>query len=346
MDSTATPKIFTKDNIVQLLKSIRETKKILSEIKTTKEQLLSKKDILLKTLEKTKCAAQTIDQEYSEYKELISYIIDIGYYIKKYKYDSPDINKDEIHTKFSNIKFIDPKICISTIKTHPDIAFIIHIQNANICRHKLDYILNINNAELNMYDNKLHKKKLDDLYKQLSKINEDIEIEKIARYEIYKQIINEIIDGNIVRNVPFYNIRNHTIKTNIISDIKCTKQQIRLNCLKYKEIKKRIIEYTNIMENDIFNIHDKLFNKILSVVSEYFSTEKYTILIASLDKKNNTLTTKLENIDKQIKELSDEFSKLFGRMADILQKINISQIHIWNLAVNEFNKLYIQPQDI
>ena len=59
----------------------------------------------------------------------------------------------------------------------------------------------------------------------------------------------------------------------------------------------------------------------------------------SLNKKHNTLTTKLANIDKQINELSNEFKQLFNQMADILQRINISQIHIWNLAVTEFNTL-------
>ena len=337
MESTTNSKIFTKDTIVKLLTSIRETKKVIEEIKFTKERILVKKDILLKTLEKTKNAEQNVEQEYSDYKEFISYVIDISYYIKKYKYESTDINISEIHN-FFNIgehKFANQQICIDTIKKN--ILFITNIHKANSYRNRLDYLIKINTTELNIYNNKLHTKKLEHLYAQLTKINTEIESEKTERYEIYKQIINEIIDGNIIRNVPFYNIKNKTIQTNILSEIECTKRQIRLNCSKQIELKKRIVEYTNVIENDIYNVYETLFNTILKEVSEYFSTEKYNILITSLDKKNNTLTSKLINIDKRLTELSNEFNLLFTQMANILQQINISQIHIWNLAVNEFN---------
>ena len=339
MESITNSKIFTKDTIVKLLTSIRETKKVIEEIKFTKERILVKKDILLKTLEKTKNAEQNVEQEYSDYKEFISYVIDISYYIKKHKYSSTDINISEIHNSFGiyENKFNDPKICVSTIKTQPNIAFITNIQKANSYKNRLDYLIKINTTELNIYNNKLHTKKLEHLYAQLTKINTEIESEKTERYEIYKQIINEIIDGNIIRSVPFYNIKNKTIQTNILSDIECTKLQIRLNCSKQIELKKRIVEYTNVIENDIYNVYETLFNTILKEVSEYFSTEKYNILITSLDKKNNTLTSKLINIDKRLTDLSKEFNLLFNQMADILQRINISQIHIWNLAVNEFN---------
>ena len=337
MESTTNSKIFTKDTIVKLLTSIRETKKVIEEIKFTKERILVKKDILLKTLEKTKNAEQNVEQEYSDYKEFISYVIDISYYIKKYKYESTDINISEIHNSFGiyENKFNDPKICIDTIKKN--ILFITNIHKANSYRNRLDYLIKINITELNIYNNKLHTKKLEHLYAQLTKINTEIESEKTERYEIYKQIINEIIDGNIIRNVPFYNIKNKTIQTNILSEIECTKRQIRLNCSKQIELKKRIVEYTNVIENDIYNVYETLFNTILKEVSEYFSTEKYNILITSLDKKNNTLTSKLINIDKRLTELSNEFNLLFTQMANILQQINIPQIHIWNLAVNEFN---------
>ena len=337
MESTTNSKIFTKDTIVKLLTSIRETKKVIEEIKFTKERILVKKDILLKTFEKTKKAKQNIEQEYSDYKEFISYVIDISYYIKKHKYESTDINISEIHN-FFNIgehKFSNQQICIDTIKKN--ISFITNIHKANSYRNRLDYLIKINTTELNIYNNKLHTKKLEHLYDQLAKINTEIESEKTERYEIYKQIINEIIDGNIIRNVPFYNIKNKTIQTNILSEIECTKRQIRLNCSKQIELKKRIVEYTNVIENDIYNVYETLFNTILKDVSEYFSTDKYDILVTSLDKKNNTLTSKLINIDKRLTELSNEFNLLFTQMADILQRINISQIHIWNLAVNEFN---------
>ena len=130
MESITNSKIFTKDTIVKLLTSIRETKKIIEEIKFTKERTLVKKDILLKTLDTTKKAKQNVEQEYSDYKEYISYIIDISHYIKKYKYASTDINISEIHTLFTiyENKFNDPKICVSNIKTHPNIAFITYIQ--------------------------------------------------------------------------------------------------------------------------------------------------------------------------------------------------------------------------
>jgi len=102
-------------------------------------------------------------------------------------------------------------------------------------------------------------------------------------------------------------------------------------------LKKRIIEYKNIIENDIYNIYEILFNNILTEISNYFSIETYNILIDSLDKKNNTLIIKLTNIDTRLHKLSDKFNKLFNRMINILQQINISQVHIWNLVVNEFN---------
>lgn len=102
-------------------------------------------------------------------------------------------------------------------------------------------------------------------------------------------------------------------------------------------MKKRIIEYKNIIENDIYNIYEILFNNILTEISNYFSIETYNILIDSLDKKNNTLIIKLTNIDTRLHKLSDKFNKLFNRMINILQQINISQVHIWNLVVNEFN---------
>ena len=325
--------VYTKDNIVKLLVSIRETKKNIDGLKTNKERLVVKNNILLDTLEKTKYASISVEQEYAEYKEFISYIIDINYYIKKYRYTSPSVDLSEIHAKFSKIS--NPKICISTIKTQPNIAT--DIQKSNSYRDRLNYLIKVNTRELDMYNNELYLKKLDNLYDQLSKIDIEIDIEKTARYVIYEQIINEIIDGKIVRSVPFYNIKNQTIRTNIKSDIKCTKQQIRLNYSKQKELKKCIIEYTNVIENDIYNIHETIFNNILDHVFEHFQIEKYTILIDSLNKKHNTLTTKLANIDKQINELSNEFKQLFNQMADILQRINISQIHIWNLAVTEFN---------
>ena len=325
--------VYTKDNIVKLLVSIRETKKNIDGLKTNKERLVVKNNILLDTLEKTKYASISVEQEYAEYKEFISYIIDINYYIKKYRYTSPSVDLSEIHAKFSKIS--NPKICISTIKTQPNIAT--DIQKSNSYRDRLNYLIKVNTRELDMYNNELYLKKLDNLYDQLSKIDIEIDIEKTARYVIYEQIINEIIDGKIVRSVPFYNIKNQTIRTNIKSDIKCTKQQIRLNYSKQKELKKCIIEYTNVIENDIYNIHEIIFNNILDHVFEHFQIEKYTILIDSLNKKHNTLTTKLANIDKQINELSNEFKQLFNQMADILQRINISQIHIWNLAVTEFN---------
>ena len=325
--------VYTKDNIVKLLVSIRETKKNIDGLKTNKERLVVKNNILLDTLEKTKYASISVEQEYAEYKEFISYIIDINYYIKKYRYTSPSVDLSEIHAKFSKIS--NPKICISTIKTQPNIAT--DIQKSNSYRDRLNYLIKVNTRELDMYNNELYLKKLDNLYDQLSKIDIEIDIEKTARYVIYEQIINEIIDGKIVRSVPFYNIKNQTIRTNIKSDIKCTKQQIRLNYSKQKELKKCIIEYTNVIENDIYNIHEIIFNNILDHVLEHYQIEKYTILIDSLNKKHNTLTTKLANIDKQINELSNEFKQLFNQMADILQRINISQIHIWNLAVTEFN---------
>lgn len=328
-------KIFTKDNIVKLITSIRETKSIIDEIKLIKERILVKKDILLTTLEKTKKAAQNIEQEYSEYKEFISYIIDIDYYIKKYKYASPYINISEIHNLFNT--FTNSKICIDTIKTHPNIKFNINIQTIKSYRDKLNYLINVNTTELKMYNNKSYKNTLKNLHIHLSKINIEIETEKTIRYDIYKQIINEIIDGNIVRNIPFHNIKNKTIQKNILSEIECTKQQIRLNCLKKKELKKRIIEYKNVIENDIYNIYETLFNNILAEISNYFSIETYNILIESLDKKNNILTIKLTNIDTRLHKLSDKFNKLFNRMVNILQQINISQVHIWNSAVNEFN---------
>ena len=162
-------KIFTKDNIVKLIISIRKTKSVIDEIKLTKERILAKKDILLTTLEKTKKAVQNIEQEYSEYKEFISYVIDIDYYIKKYKYASQHIDKSEIHDLFN--KFTNSKICIDTIKTHPNIKFNINIQKIKSYRDNLNYLINVNTTELKMYNNKSYKKTLENLHIQLSKIN-------------------------------------------------------------------------------------------------------------------------------------------------------------------------------
>jgi hypothetical protein len=348
-------KVFTKDTIVKLLIAIRKIKSEIGDIKATKTKLVTKKDILSTTLEKTKNAKQHIDQDYSDYKELVAYTIDVNYYLKKYMIfdvkcediQACQIGKTstcehatEIYNKFktySQDRFISSNICMSTIKTHQNIKFIISTQTVNTYKNNLNNIIKTNDAELALYRNKLYKKSLVESYNILTKVNEDIEAEKAERYEVYKQIINEIIDGNIISKIPFYNTKLYTNKKNIIAQIECTKQQIKLNVNKKKDLKKRIIEYTNVIENDIYNVQETLFNKILSEVSKYFSTDTHVILIESLDKKYKILTSKLEHINTQLSDLSTEFGKLFNRMVDILQRISISQIHIWNSAIRELN---------
>ena len=274
-----------------------------------------------------------INQDFSEYKELISYTIDIDYYIKKYRYN--DNNISEIHNKFQKTKFTDPNICISTIKSY--YKFITSIQTVITYKDKLKQITKTNTAELALYNNELYKKSLTEYYELLNKIDKEIDDEKNERYEIYTQIINEIIDGKIVRNIPFYNTKTHTARKNIIAQIECINQQIKLNNLKQIELKKQIIEYTNVIETDIYNVQETLFYIIIAEVSIYFSIETYTILIESLDKKYNTSVSKLAIIQTQLINLSLKFNKRFDRMVDILQRMTISQIHIWNSAINEFN---------
>ena len=364
-------KVVTKHSIVKLLTSIRKIKSTIAEINITKDKLIMKKNTLSATLEKTRNVMQQINQDFSEYKELLSYTIDIDYYIKKYRYMSVDINISEIHNKFKNPKFTDSNICMSTIKSY--YKFINSVQKVRIYKNNLNKITKTNTAELALYNTELYKKSLNEYYNELKKIDKEIDDEKTERYEIYKQIINEIIDGKIVRNIPFYNTKIHTARKNIISQIECTKQYIKSNNLKQTELKRRIIEYTNTIENDIYNVQETLFNNIISSrlsspsgriisprlsspsgrirssrlsspsgriiidVSVYFSVEKYTILIESLDKKYSTLVSKLEIINTQLTNLSLEFNKLFDRMVDILQRMTLSQIHIWNSAINEFN---------
>jgi hypothetical protein len=341
-----TTKVFTKDTIVKILIDIRKIKSEIGKINETKSKLVTKKDILSTTLEKTKNAMYQIDNDYSEYKKLVAYTIDIDYYVKKYII--LDTSNEDIHNKFKSPRRIKyhPNISMATIKSHPNIKFIISLQTVNTYKNTLDKIIRTNNAEVALYRNTLYKKSLVEYYNSLGKINADIETEKADRYEIYKQIINEIIDGNIVRNIPFYNTKLHTERKNILSQIECTKQQIKLNSLKKKELKKRIIEYTNVIENDIYNVQETLFNNILSEVSKYFSTETHMILIESLDKKYKTLVVKLEHINTQLTNLSAEFSKLFNRMVDILQRISISQIHIWNSAIKDLNLTPVTPLNL
>lgn len=352
-------KVVTKHSIVKLLTSIRKIKSTIAEINITRDKLIMKKNTSSATLEKTRNAVQQINQDFLEYKELLSYTIDIDYYIKKYRYMSADINISEIHNKFKTQKFTDSNICMSTIKSY--YKFINSVQKVRIYKNNLNKITKTNTAELALYNTELYKKSLNEYYNELKKIDKEIDDEKTERYEIYKQIINEIIDGKIVRNIPFYNTKIHTARKNIISQIECTKQYIKSNNLKQTELKRQIIEYTNVIENDIYNVQDTLFNNIISPqrsspygriisprryspsgmiiidVSIYFSTEKYTILIESLDKKYSTLVSKLEIINTQLTNLSLEFNKLFDRMVDILQRMTLSQIHIWNSAINEFN---------
>jgi hypothetical protein len=201
----------------------------------------------------------------------------------------------------------------------------------------LKKITKTNSAELALYNNELYKKSLTEYYELLNKIDKDIDDEKNERYELYTHIINEIIDGKIVRNIPFYNTKIHTARKNIIAQIECIKQQIKSNNLKQTELNKQIIEYTNVIETDIYNVQETLFNTIIAEVSIYFSIETYMILIENLDKKYNTLVSKLAIIQTQLTNLSLKFNKRFDRMVDILQRMTLSQIHIWNSAINEFN---------
>lgn len=340
-------KVVTKHSIVKLLTSIRKIKSTIADINITRDKLIMKKNTSSATLEKTRNVMKQINQDFSEYKELLSYTIDIDYYIKKYRYMSADINISEIHNKFKNPKFTDSNICMSTIKSY--YKFINSVQTVRIYKNNLNKITKTNTAELALYNTELYKKSLNEYYDELKKIDKEIDDEKTERYEIYKQIINEIIDGKIVRNIPFYNTKIHTARKNIISQIECTKQYIKSNNLKQTELKRQIIEYTNTIENDIYNVQETLFNNIISSrcsspsgriitdVSVYFSVEKYTILIESLDKKYSNLVSKLAIINTQLTNLSLEFNKLFDRMVDILQRMTLSQIHIWNSAINEFN---------
>jgi hypothetical protein len=333
MDNTSVNSIVTKYSIVKLLNSIRKTKININEINITKDKLIMKKNTLSTTLEKTKNALQQINQDFSEYKELISYTIDIDYYIKKYRYT--DNNISEIHNKFKKPKFTDPNICISTIKSY--YKFITSIQTVTTYKDNLKKITKTNSAELALYNNELYKKSLTEYYELLNKLDKDIDDEKNERYELYTHIINEIIDGKIVRNIPFYNTKIHTARKNIIAQIECIKQQIKSNNLKQTELNKQIIEYTNVIETDIYNVQETLFNTIIAEVSIYFSIETYMILIENLDKKYNTLVSKLAIIQTQLTNLSLKFNKRFDRMVDILQRMTLSQIHIWNSAINEFN---------
>ena len=93
-------KVVTKHSIVKLLTSIRKIKSTIAAINITRDKLIMKKNTSSATLEKTRNVMQQINQDFLEYKELLSYTIDIDYYIKKYRYMSADINISEIHNKF------------------------------------------------------------------------------------------------------------------------------------------------------------------------------------------------------------------------------------------------------